>query len=254
MFISYAEGVKAYRILDPVTQCVRTTRDAIFDEGRGWDWSKETNSSAMALSSEFTVDYAGGAGDNPSAFGSPALAPRTPSLAPDSTPPAALTTSPEHGGSRAPVFASPLEGDEDRIDAAHDDTTLCYHTIDDILGDQAVMSESVQRNIDTKLHLTHTGEPCSLAETEGDAAWRAVMQQEMDPIEHNHTWELVDLPAGIVALELQAGQHAQGNGLPAECARGGGVLAGQRTLCPISGRLRRRPRHHWHGRSGGGGL
>jgi hypothetical protein len=32
-----------------------------------------------------------------------------------------------------------LEGDEDRINAAHDDTPLRYRTVDDILGDQAVM-------------------------------------------------------------------------------------------------------------------
>jgi hypothetical protein len=32
VFISYAEGTKAYRILDPGTQRVRTTHDVVFDE------------------------------------------------------------------------------------------------------------------------------------------------------------------------------------------------------------------------------
>jgi hypothetical protein len=41
------------------------------------------------------------------------------------------------------MFASPLEGDKDCIDAAHDDTLLCYRTVDDILSDQAVMLGSV---------------------------------------------------------------------------------------------------------------
>jgi hypothetical protein len=36
VFIGYAEGSKAYHILDPVTQRVRTTRYVVFDEGRGW--------------------------------------------------------------------------------------------------------------------------------------------------------------------------------------------------------------------------
>ncbi|CAO2189113.1 unnamed protein product [Urochloa humidicola] len=36
VFIGYAEGLKAYRILDPVTQRVRTARDVVFDEGQGW--------------------------------------------------------------------------------------------------------------------------------------------------------------------------------------------------------------------------
>jgi hypothetical protein len=29
---------KAYRILDPKTQSVRTARDVVFNEGRGWVW------------------------------------------------------------------------------------------------------------------------------------------------------------------------------------------------------------------------
>jgi hypothetical protein len=33
VFIGYAEGLKAYRILDPGTQRGRTTRDVLFDEG-----------------------------------------------------------------------------------------------------------------------------------------------------------------------------------------------------------------------------
>jgi hypothetical protein len=36
VFIGYAEGSKAYHILDPGTQHVRTTRDVVFDEWRGW--------------------------------------------------------------------------------------------------------------------------------------------------------------------------------------------------------------------------
>jgi hypothetical protein len=33
VFIGYAEGSNAYRILDPGTQRVRTTRNVVFDEG-----------------------------------------------------------------------------------------------------------------------------------------------------------------------------------------------------------------------------
>jgi len=35
VFIGYAEGVKAYRILNPATQCVHISRDVVFDNGRG---------------------------------------------------------------------------------------------------------------------------------------------------------------------------------------------------------------------------
>jgi hypothetical protein len=96
-----------------------------------------------------------------------------------------------------------LEGDEDRIDATHDDTSLRYLTIDDILSDQAMMPGSVQLNINAELHLMHTREPCSLTEAEGDATWRIAMQQEMDSVEHNRTWELVDLSAGHYPITLK---------------------------------------------------
>jgi hypothetical protein len=65
VLISYAEGVKVYHILDPVTRHVPVaqladgvSRCIIFDEGHGWDWSKETNGNTTALSSEVTIDYA----------------------------------------------------------------------------------------------------------------------------------------------------------------------------------------------------
>ena len=37
IFIGYADGAKAYRVLDPETQSVRVSRDVVFDESRGWD-------------------------------------------------------------------------------------------------------------------------------------------------------------------------------------------------------------------------
>jgi hypothetical protein len=35
VFIGYAEGAKAYRVLDPATRRVRIMRDVVFDEGQG---------------------------------------------------------------------------------------------------------------------------------------------------------------------------------------------------------------------------
>jgi hypothetical protein len=57
VFIGYAEGSKAYRILDLGTQRVHTMRDVVFDEGRGWIWDKAVDDGSTSTSGNFTVEY-----------------------------------------------------------------------------------------------------------------------------------------------------------------------------------------------------
>jgi len=81
VFIVYAEGAKAYRLLDPATRCVRVARDVVFDEGRGWAWDKAVDDESATTLSDFTVEYAwaGGAeeaqGASSSTYGSSSPAP-----------------------------------------------------------------------------------------------------------------------------------------------------------------------------------
>jgi hypothetical protein len=57
VFIGYTEGLKAYRILDPWTQHVRTMCDVVFDEGRGWTWDKMVDDGSTPTYDNFTVEY-----------------------------------------------------------------------------------------------------------------------------------------------------------------------------------------------------
>jgi hypothetical protein len=54
VFIGYAEGAKAYRILDPAARQVCMAHDVVFDEAHGWDWTATTGASPAA---DFTVEY-----------------------------------------------------------------------------------------------------------------------------------------------------------------------------------------------------
>jgi hypothetical protein len=54
VFIGYAEGPKAYRILDPAARQLCTARDIVFDEASGWDWTETTGA---PLAADFTVKY-----------------------------------------------------------------------------------------------------------------------------------------------------------------------------------------------------
>jgi hypothetical protein len=100
-------------------------------------------------------------------------------------------------------FATPLSDDKDCIDAYHDDEPLRYRTLDNILGDQPIPGLAMH-DFKAKLHLAHEdGEPRSFTEAEGDVAWHVAIQQEMDTVKWNRTWELIDLPASHRSITLK---------------------------------------------------
>jgi hypothetical protein len=234
VFISCAEGSKAYRILDPGTQRVRTTRDVVFDEGRGWAWDKAVDDGSTPTYDNFTVECvhfegAGGVGSSlppsmstPVSEPLPTSAPRSPAMtstATRSSPPPpqpvapctpAATATPPDTSTPTPArvensveFTTPLSHDEERIDAYHDSEPLRYRTMENLLGDQPVPGLA-SHDLEAQLHLTcDDGEPRSFVEAERHAAWRAAMQSEMDAVENNYTWELVDLPRGHSAITLK---------------------------------------------------
>ncbi|KAK3124877.1 hypothetical protein QOZ80_7BG0595270 [Eleusine coracana subsp. coracana] len=230
VFIGYAEGLKVYRILDPKTQHVRTARDVVFDEGRGWAWDKAVDDGSTPTY-DFTVEYvhferARGAGGSPSPSipePPPTPAPTTPTMtpvaisslstlpqptspstpAPTPTPPGTSTPTPAHVEQSPVEFATPLSRDEERIDAYHDGEPLRYRTMEDILGDQPVSGPAL-RDLEAQLHLAcDDDEPRSFAEAKRDGTWRAAMQSKKDAVAENRTWELADLPRGQRAITLK---------------------------------------------------
>ena len=98
-------------------------------------------------------------------------------------------------------FATPLEDDEDRLDAYYDDEPLRYRTMTNIIGDHP--PPPPPQRLFVELHLTHVGEPANYAEAKDDPAWRAAMEQELKTVEQNRTWELVPLPIGHRPITLK---------------------------------------------------
>jgi hypothetical protein len=239
VFIGYAEGSKAYRIIDPGTMHVRTARDVVFDEGRGWAWDKAVDDGTTPTYDDFTIEYAhfeevGGVGDpsssrpTPASKSPPTTTPRSPAPATtNSSPPRhpATTLAPASSPSpRTPAptvpslgtssltparvehdpveLVTPLSHDE-RVDACYDGEPLRYRKVEGLLIDPSVPGPA-SRILAGELHLAcDDGEPRSFAEAEKYAAWRAAMQSEMDAVETNRTWELTDLPHGHRAITLK---------------------------------------------------
>jgi hypothetical protein len=185
VFIGYEEGSKAYRILDPGTQRVRTTRDVVFDEGRGWAWDKPVDDGSTPTYDNFTVEYVhfervGGVGSSlppsmsiPVPEPLPTSAPRSlattsvatrsspPPPPPHPVPPCTPTATATPPGTSTPTptrvensveFATPLSHDEERINAYHDGEPLRYRTMENLLGDQPVLGLA-PHDLEAQLHL-----------------------------------------------------------------------------------------------------
>ena len=58
VFIGYAEGAKAYRMLDLATRCVHVALDVVIDEGHGWAWDKVMDDGSATALRDFTIEYA----------------------------------------------------------------------------------------------------------------------------------------------------------------------------------------------------
>jgi hypothetical protein len=141
-----------------------------------------------------------------------ALSSPTPSVRTLATPPSTpvVTPSPQSGAASVagpaappPKFVTPLENDEERLDAAHGELPVRYRAYDNIIGVGEHVPALAARNLIEELNLMSTGEPCTFTEAEKDAAWQAAMQEEIDSVKRNQTWELADLPQGHRAITLK---------------------------------------------------
>jgi hypothetical protein len=219
---------------------MRTARDVVFDEGRGWAWDKAVDDGTTPTYDDFTIEYvhfegAGGVGNSSSSRSTPApKSPPTP--APCSPAPATTSSSPPRTPATTPAIASsspprtlaprvpsprtssptparvehdpvelvtPLSHDEERVDVCYDGEPLRYRRVEGLLIDPSVLGPA-SRILVGELHLAcDDGEPRSFVEAEKHATWRAAMQSEMDAVETNRTWELTDLLHGHRVITLK---------------------------------------------------
>jgi hypothetical protein len=104
-----------------------------------------------------------------------------------------------------PVGTGDVEVDDDvddeNLDADHDDDTpLCFCSMSDI---PVTPGFAPHAPVAEKLHVVSSNEPPSFTEAEHSSSWRRVMMEEMDSIEENGTWSLIDLPPGRKSIRVK---------------------------------------------------
>lgn len=49
VYLGKEAGMKAFRSYDPETKTICVSRDVVFEEGKAWDWSEETEDMTARL-------------------------------------------------------------------------------------------------------------------------------------------------------------------------------------------------------------
>nr|CAB3451780.1 unnamed protein product [Digitaria exilis] len=189
VFIGYEPGSKGYRVYDPASGRLHITRDAVFDEAKGWNWD---HSGSDAVPDTFTVEYTVDV-----TLPEEPVSPTTSQCAAANmeephTPPAAGSLNPDI------TFASPPSHISSDIDLDGEGAPRRFRMVDDCIN----TSEPVEFDPD-ELLLAASEEPNTFEQANIDPAWRAAMREELTAIVDNGTWTMVDLPPGQRPIGLK---------------------------------------------------
>ena len=181
-------GSKSYRLYDPKTRKIKVSRDVVFDETRGWNWSKESSETHNDRSFFTTIGSHGNHG---------------------------MTEN------EASSTSNQLPNSED-VEAIRDgdDTETCQE--EEEIDGEVTKSQTLRRSerqISTPKYLEDyfllaeelgeeillylNGEPRSFGEAKDSREWTKACEEEIESIEKNKTWILVDLPYGAKPIGLK---------------------------------------------------
>uniref|UniRef100_A0ACD6A031 Uncharacterized protein n=1 Tax=Avena sativa TaxID=4498 RepID=A0ACD6A031_AVESA len=215
IFVGYEVGSKAYRVYDPITKRLHVTRDVIFEERCPWDWEACGGARQLARPTTFTVVYSTdvqGSGIMNQGVAASSVVAEDSAYAPSaSASVAASPAEPVSSEAQTPTveFATPLSHDDrldtdaggthrySRIDNLIDTTMPVMPPVDSDTGDDGSVAD------EAGLCLLAAEELGSLDEALEDPLWRKAMQEELDAIVDNGTWEPTELLAGHRAIGLK---------------------------------------------------
>jgi len=115
-----------------------------------------------------------------------------------------LTTLVEQGTPSTLIeFASPPSDITEFVDAFHDGEEVRFRRLDDIIGGTGSLGLAHRLFNDLELLLISAEKPPTFMLAEHDANWRRAMLEEIEEIEENETWKLVDPPLGCRPISLK---------------------------------------------------
>jgi transposase InsO family protein len=235
VYFGVDEESKAHRMFDPVRRKIVVSRDVIFEEAVHWKW----NSGSVDLESdEFTVEeqefvrntgqmsgpitgdvadveQSGGANPVASTGSNAGSVPDTLQssdgidLQPGGNTPISTTMqSGQLAGENTPSFGGMQNsGQLDGESVSHSESDasetppLHYRNLNDVYDDTSEIE--LELDSEGEALLAEIEEPTCYADAAGNPEWEVAMENEIQSIEKNKTWTLIDLPSGQKPIGLK---------------------------------------------------
>ena len=170
VFIGVSDTSKAYKLFNPLTKKVVTNRDVIFFEENTWEWSMEKSTLIVFDTGAEEVDV--------------------------------MLESAENSASTAagilPVVAE-ISPTAETVPATLEETDAAEQPLRRARRRPAWMTDYKVTGIDVNEDVSHFAlfadcDPTTFENVVKEEKWRKAMEDEIDAIERNGTWELSDLP------------------------------------------------------------
>ncbi|XP_024316275.1 uncharacterized protein LOC100822297 isoform X1 [Brachypodium distachyon] len=202
VMLGYETNTKAYRLYDPATKNAIVSRDVVFDEEKGWDWSKVLEKENERAKDIFTVTY-------PAVVFSRTEHDDTIQSEPSTSKKATTNENSEFEPTIEEPPAAPSTPGTPQMtvvdDEKHEDQGSAsevgpqgYRNI------QELMDIAPPCNLeDEELYFIGTDEPSPVSEAKQNSSWKHAMEEELKSILENDTWNMVDLPAGQKPIGLK---------------------------------------------------
>lgn len=179
VLLGYSEESKAYRLYNPNTKKMVTSRDVVFEEGKEWDWDKDQehstegsltwNGDDVDWEESDEEDSNEDTGDDNAETEQPAA---------------------EVEENQQEQTAGVREGRARRPPNYLRDYVHCVEIIDD------------EEDVVNMVEINAT-DPTNFEEAEKSSKWRSAMSEEISSIERYQTWELCALPDGAKCIGVK---------------------------------------------------
>ncbi|MCH81218.1 retrovirus-related pol polyprotein from transposon tnt 1-94, partial [Trifolium medium] len=178
--LGISEESKAYKLYDPAQKKIIISRDVIFDESQGWNWEEKNKTQIVQLDEATSSEPAVEVEDQGVII--------------------------EDNNEEEPIHSEGSDYEDNNDNTTETLPTLPPRTrkppgwVRDYVTN---LEDSDMEQLQNLAVFCNNDDPNSYEEASKFAMWRQAMDQEIESIEKNETWELVSLPRGVKKIGVK---------------------------------------------------